>query len=67
MSFADQVREHARRVALTEDAIIETACEAALQGGQHGVLVVRRADTLRLVFAQPDPKVPYGRIHEERR
>lgn len=49
--------------------LIERTCEAALQGGEHGVRVVWRA------YGDPngpgvrvfvDPTVPYGNIYEQR-
>lgn len=43
-------------------ARVEEACERALQGGEHGVKVIRRSGLL--VSAEPDPDVPYGEIHE---
>lgn len=42
--------------------IIEAACERALAGGRHGVLVIRMG--MILVSASVDPSVPYGTIHE---
>lgn len=51
------IREHSKRVS---DAI-ETACEAALQGGLYGVLVTYYPN-LRVV-AQVSPHVPYGHIY----
>lgn len=38
---------------------LEQACEEALQGGEHGVLV----DWKRNIY-QVDPRVPYGRIYD---
>lgn len=41
--------------------VVEEACEQALQGGEHGVLVlVRRGIPFS---AAPDASVPYGHIH----
>lgn len=42
-------------------AVIEQACELALQGGKHGVLVVARPGGA--VSASVHPSVPYGTIH----
>lgn len=53
-----QIAETARRRA----QLVEEACERALQGGEHGVKVVMAGS--QLVSADPDPSVPYGRIHE---
>lgn len=41
--------------------VIEQACEAALQGGQHGVMVEWNAEQ---TTAWVDPDVPYGEVHE---
>lgn len=54
------VDEAARRA----HAAIEQACEAALQGGEHGVRVDWGRDGT--VTARVDPEVPYGHIHEHR-
>lgn len=45
-------------------AVIETACEQALQSGVCGVRVDHHLDGS--VTAQVDPTVPYGEIHEHR-
>lgn len=44
--------------------MIETACEKALQGGKHGVLVLRSGQGGPVVSAEVDESVPYGMIHE---
>lgn len=42
---------------------LEIVCEAALQGGQHGVLVTWEGMTYTI---EVSPRVPYGVIHEHR-
>lgn len=51
---------------LAEAAIIECACEAALQLGDRGVFV-RRNHEGTLVSAEPNRHVPYGEIYESSR
>lgn len=51
------VTERVRR----HHATVEAACEAALQGGRHGVMVEWNADR---TTAWVDPGVPYGEVHE---
>lgn len=41
----------------------ERACEAALQTGVMGVLVVEDITTMEF-YAAPDPRVPYGRLYQ---
>ncbi|HKN57145.1 MAG TPA: hypothetical protein VJX66_31965 [Amycolatopsis sp.] len=53
----------ARERMLTEAREIQRACESALQGGIHGVLIARRNDGT-LVSAEVNPFVPYGQIYE---
>jgi hypothetical protein len=49
--------------AVREDATkIEMACEDALQGGKHGVYVLRKMG--RVVLAEVSEIVPYGEIYE---
>lgn len=43
-------------------AALEAACEEAVQGGEHGVLVLYRSDGWYSVGV--DPRVPYGYIFE---
>ena len=47
-----------------EAEAIERACEAAVQDGRYGVMVIRNRDH-RLVSALPDGRVPYGYIYEQ--
>lgn len=42
-------------------AVVESACEAALQGGHHGVMVEWNSEVTR---AWVSPDVPYGQVHE---
>ncbi len=45
--------------------VIEQAFEAAIQGGEHGVLVVTdNSLTTIKTTASVSPLVPYGQIHE---
>lgn len=50
---AERLRRH--------HAVVEEACEAALSGGLHGVMVEWDGERTR---AWVDPDVPYGTIHE---
>jgi hypothetical protein len=59
------LEELARREAEYRAWRIEQAAEAALQGGQHGVLV-REWPGRRLFDARVHPDVPYGEIHHQR-
>lgn len=56
------LREAVWREVRYQHSIIEEACERALTGGEHGVLVIRMGTVL--VSASVDPAVPYGTIHE---
>ena len=56
--IGDFIQEHIGRV----NAAIEEACEAALQDGRYGVLVVHHRD--QSVTVSVSPLVPYGFIHE---
>lgn len=58
------VYQAARAATELDQAMIEEACEKALQGGEHGVLVIRSGNAGPVVSAAPDPSVPYGHIHE---
>ncbi|GAA1138507.1 hypothetical protein [Nocardioides aquiterrae] len=60
--FDSGVTGMARKQAELNQAAIEQACEAALQGGEYGVRMVRHSDGT--VTARVDPGVPYGTIHE---
>lgn len=61
-SLIDALASATGTLAQRDQGLIEHACERALTGGQHGVLVVR--DPLgRVLKADPDPQVPYGAIH----
>ncbi|TKV61858.1 hypothetical protein FDO65_10045 [Nakamurella flava] len=64
--------QYVRTISRRRTALIERACEQALAGGEHGVLVTTQRlrqiisqDRLAVVdetTAAPDPSVPYGRI-----
>ncbi|MGN6404198.1 hypothetical protein [Sinomonas sp.] len=57
----DLIAELVRKMMTAEHEAIETAVEKALQGGKHGVLIVRDGvDT----YVGVDSHVPYGRIVE---
>lgn len=53
------VESHMRRY----DEALERVCELALEGGEHGVLVVWEGTTFTISI---DPTVPYGQIYERR-
>lgn len=60
--FEDFVYEHAREQMRRNSAVIEQACEAALQTGVCGVMVTRHDNGT--VAAEVSADVPYGTIHE---
>lgn len=51
------VQTHMRRY----DMVLELVCEAALEEGEHGVLVVWEGASFTISV---EPDVPYGEIHE---
>lgn len=55
MSEPQTMSEHMTRA---HHAEVETACEEALTGGAHGVMLT--ADG----YIGVDPEVPYGQVHE---
>lgn len=57
-AVAELVAGHVAKV----DAAIEVACEAAVQGGVCGVLVIRDPDGS--VEVSVNPRVPYGYRYE---
>ena len=60
----ENVISRAVTAAVREDAAkVEAACEDALQGGKHGVYVLRRLG--RVVQAEVSDIVPYGEIYED--
>src|ERR1035437_7173189 len=62
----ENVISRAVTAAVREDAaIVEAACEDSLQGGKHGVFVLRSCEG-RVVQAEVSDRVPYGEIHEVR-
>lgn len=67
------MRQEVMEVIKADSARVEDACERALLGGEHGVLVVRRSAwpdwratgvQSAILSAEPDPRVPYGHIYE---
>lgn len=57
-----ELQELAKKIHNAEAAVIERAVEESLQGGKHGVLVVR--DTWqKLISAKVNTLVPYGTIY----
>lgn len=63
--FADAVTDWLEASMKARAAVIEQACEAAIQDGRYGVLVETEMDWGGYsVVARPDPSVPYGQIHE---
>lgn len=59
--FADQIHETIAVYFDKVNAEIERAYEQALVGGEHGVLVIYRADHALIGV---HPSVPYGEIHK---
>ncbi len=63
--FDDALAAHLAATMKRRSAVIEEACEKAIQGGRFGVLVeTERAWGGYRVTAKVDPSVPYGEIHE---
>lgn len=62
MSIGDQVNVVVARQMAHRSARLERACEAALQTGECGVLIVRNADGSEEIG--PSAAVPYGQIYE---
>jgi hypothetical protein len=58
MTVEEYLERHIRQV----HAVIEQMCEASLQGGEHGVLILYKPGGDVEVSVSPD--VPYGHIHE---
>ena len=59
---AQWLREVAYAVREADIAVVEQTCEAAIQGGEHGVLVGYKQG--RLALCEVHPSVPYGMVHE---
>jgi hypothetical protein len=59
-SFTDLLAPYVRDLHERVNAAIEQACEQALQGGEHGVLVLTDGDS---IFIGAHRLVPYGEIH----
>jgi hypothetical protein len=57
----DLVTEYLNDKAFQQAAKVEAACEAAVQGGKHGVFVIQHADGT--VSPAVNPLVPYGQIY----
>ena len=62
--FADLIRPYVEAALKLDRDMIERACEQSLQGGKHGVLVLRSGQAGPVVSAEVDESVPYGQIHE---
>lgn len=60
--FPEQIAHYIRSLIEAEWAIVEQACEAAIQGGEHGVLIWRNREGL-LLHACVSEAVPYGYQH----
>lgn len=56
-----EMERHIEVLIRMEDAEIERACEQALQGGQHGVKIVK--SIYKLISVEVSEEVPYGQIH----
>jgi len=63
-SLEDAISRAVTAAVRADAAIVEAACEDALQGGKHGVYVLRRLG--RVVQAEVSDIVPYGEIYEDR-
>jgi len=63
MGSLDDLISRAVTAAVREDnAKVEAACEDALQGGEHGVFVLR-SRLGRVLQAEVNDLVPYGKIY----
>ena len=63
--FDDAIADYVDASMRIRTAVIEQACEAAVQDGRFGVLVEIKMDWGGYrITAKPDPSVPYGQIHE---
>lgn len=60
--FARAVASHAAKATVAQAEAIESACEASIRDGKHGVLLVRYPNGDIMVVVHPS--VPYGCIHE---
>lgn len=59
--FHARLQFEIERLRIVESEAIERACEAALQGGTCGVLVIRSGGT---TLIGPHESVPFGHIYE---
>lgn len=57
--FSEQIADYITSLVKAEAAMIERACEAAIQGGEHGVLIWRNQEGL-LLHVCVSEAVPYG-------
>lgn len=62
--FHEAIRPFIEEAMKLDRDMIERACEASIQGGEHGVLVLRSGQAGPVVSAEVDESVPYGHIHE---
>lgn len=60
----DPMQRHIEVLIRMEDAEIEKVCEQALQGGEHGVKIIK-AWPGRLVSVEVSEDVPYGMIRAD--
>lgn len=59
VTFPEELERYIRSLMDAENAMIEQACEAAIQGGEHGVLIWRNSEGM-LVNVCVSEAVPYG-------
>lgn len=62
--MSEEIQRAAEQVARQFMKDKERMCEAALQGGKHGVLIVMRGDGAWTMSVSPE--VPYGMIYERK-
>lgn len=63
-SYAGMIAPYIEAALKLDQDMIETACEKSIQGGKHGVLVLRSGVAGPVVSAEVDESVPYGKIYE---
>ena len=65
--YGKAIEEFSRGMIAKRNAVVEEACERAIQGGKYGVLVEETFEGLTYtITATVHPAVPYGVIHEKR-
>lgn len=61
--FMEHVTEWAQEQVRADQECLEKACEASLQTGRWGVLVLTSPTTHRMLSAEVSDEVPYGAIY----